>query len=152
MTTANLVISESTSTRKPFLCAGTVGVFGEDQAARGKILVLDVIDVVPEPGKPETGSRFKVRAKEDVKGAVTALSEIGPQGFLLVAQGQRAMVRGLIEADKLVPVAFQDIQCFVTTAKVLKGTGMILLGDVAKGVWLTGYTVCRSSNQSKASN
>jgi cleavage and polyadenylation specificity factor subunit 1 len=141
MTTANLATTEYGPGRKPFLCAGTLGVFGEDQASRGKIFVFDVIDVVPEPGKPETGHRLKVRAKEDVKGAVTAMREIGPQGFLLVAQGQRAMVRGLIEADKLVPVAFQDIQCFVTSAKVLRGTGMILMGDVAKGVWFTGYTV-----------
>jgi cleavage and polyadenylation specificity factor subunit 1 len=58
-----------------------------------------------------------------------------------VAQGQKCLVRGLIEQDKLLPVAFLDIQCYVTSAKVLEGTGMALLGDVAKGVWFIGYTV-----------
>ena len=123
------------------MCVGTMVIVGEDQQTRGKVYVLDVPDVVPEPDRPETGHKFKVHAKEDVKGGVTALSEIGPQGFLLVAQGQKCLVRGLIETDKLLPVAIMDVQCFVTVAKVLKGTGMILLGDIAKGLWFTGYTV-----------
>jgi cleavage and polyadenylation specificity factor subunit 1 len=141
MTTANLSTSEHKNSRKHFLCVGTLTVLGEDQASRGNILVLNVINIIPEPGKPETGHKLKAYAKEDVKGAVTALAEIGPEGFLLVAQGQKAMVRGLVEAEKLVPVAFMDIQCFVTSAKVLKGTSMMALGDVAKGVWFAGYTV-----------
>jgi cleavage and polyadenylation specificity factor subunit 1 len=141
MTVANLEVSEVTHERRPFVCIGTMVIAGEDQQTRGKVYVLDVPDVVPEPDRPETGHKFKVHAKEDVKGGVTALAEIGPQGFLLVAQGQKCLVRGLIETDKLLPVAIMDVQCFVTVAKVLKGTGMILLGDIAKGLWFTGYTV-----------
>jgi cleavage and polyadenylation specificity factor subunit 1 len=64
---------------------------------------------------------------------------------LLVAQGQKVLVRGLIEQDKLLPVAFMDVQCFVTVTKVLRGTGMILLGDIAKGLWFSGYMVRRLS-------
>jgi cleavage and polyadenylation specificity factor subunit 1 len=141
ITVANLEVSENTHERKPFVCAGTLVVVGEDQQTRGKAYVLDVPSVVPEPDRPETGHKFKIVAKEDVKGGVTGLSGIGPQGFLLVAQGQKVLVRGLIEQDKLLPVAFMDVQCFVTVTKVLKGTGMILLGDIAKGLWFSGYMV-----------
>ena len=76
-----------------------------------------------------------------MKGAVTALSEIGSQEFLLVAQGQKCLVRGLKEDGSLLPVAFMDMQCYVTVAKELKGTGLCLTGDVIKGVWLAGYYV-----------
>jgi cleavage and polyadenylation specificity factor subunit 1 len=141
MTVANLEVSEHTHERRPFVAVGTAIITGEDQPTRGKVYVFDVINVVPEPNRPETGFRLKPFAKEEVKGAVTALTEIGPQGFLLVAQGQKCLVRGLVEEQRLLPVAFLDVQCFVTAAKVLKGTGMIILSDLAKGLWFTGYMV-----------
>jgi cleavage and polyadenylation specificity factor subunit 1 len=141
MIVANLEVSEKTHERRSFIAVGTILATGEDQAARGRVHILDVIDVVPEPDKPETGFKLKSWAKEEVRGAVSALAEIGPQGFLLVAQGQKCLVRGLIEEQKLLPVAFMDVQTFVTTARVLKGTGLFILGDIIKGLWFAGYSV-----------
>jgi cleavage and polyadenylation specificity factor subunit 1 len=124
------------------VCAGTVTVLGEDQATRGHIYVLDVHEVVAEPDAAAKAYKFREAAREDVKGAVSQLAPIGPRGFLLAAQGQKCMVRGLVEKDKLLPVAFLDAQCYVTSARVLPGSaGMAVLGDVAKGVWFIGYTV-----------
>lgn len=96
---------------------------------------------MPEPDHPETGRALKLIAKEEVKGAVTALSGIGTQGFLLVAQGQKCMVRGLKEDGTLLPVAFMDMQCYVSVAKELPETGLCLMADAVKGVWFTGYMV-----------
>ncbi len=142
LTSANLESSEKTRERRAYVCAGTATVLGEDQATRGNIYVLDVREVVAEPDDAEKSYRFREAACEDVKGAVSQLAGIGPRGFLLVAQGQKCMVRGLIEQDKLLPVAFLDTQCYVTAARVLEGeAGMAVLGDVAKGVWFIGYTV-----------
>ncbi|KAF2674469.1 protein CFT1 [Microthyrium microscopicum] len=140
MTVANLETSEKTHERRSFVAVGSLVATGEDQAAAGRIHILDVVKVVPEPNRPETGFKLQSWAKEDVKGAATSIAQIGPQGFLLVAQGQKCLVRGLIEEQKLLPVAFMDIQCYVTTSKVLKGTGLFLLGDIAKGLWFSGYT------------
>lgn len=72
---------------------------------------------------------------------MTALSEVGTQGFLLEAQGQKCMVRGLKEDGSLLPVAFMDMQCYVSVARELKGTGLCVMGDAVKGVWFTGYSV-----------
>jgi cleavage and polyadenylation specificity factor subunit 1 len=141
MIVANLEVSEKTHERRSFVAVGTLLTDGEDQATRGRVHVFDIINVVPEPDKPETGFKLKSWAKEEVRGAVTALAEIGPQGFLLVAQGQKCLVRGLIEEQKLLPVAFMDVQTFVTTARVLKGTGLFILGDIIKGLWFAGYSV-----------
>lgn len=138
----NLEISESTHERRDMIVVGTSLARGEDIPARGCIYVFEVIDVVPDPDQPYANKRLKLVGKELVKGAVTALSEIGGQGFLIAAQGQKSMVRGLKEDGSLLPVAFMDMQCYVSVIKELRGTGMCILGDVLKGLWFAGYSVC----------
>ena len=137
----NLEISEHTHERRDTIVVGTSFTRGEDTASRGCVYVFEVIDVVPDPEHPETGRRLKLIGKEMVKGTVTALTGIGGQGFLAVAQGQKCMVRGLKEDGSLLPVAFMDMQCYVNVAKELKGTGMCLFGDAVEGLWFAGYSV-----------
>ncbi len=139
--TLNLEISENSHERRDFVAVGTAIIQGEDLPARGCIYIFEVINVVPDPDRPETDRKLKLFAKEEVKGAVTALSEIGTQGFLLATQGQKCMVRGLKEDGSLLPVAFMDMQCYVSVARELKGTGMCVMGDAVKGVWFSGYSV-----------
>lgn len=139
--TLSLEVSEHTHNRENLVCVGTALIRGEDLASTGNIYIFAVIDAVPEPDHPETGRKLKLIAKEDMKAAVTALSGVGTQGFLLVAQGQKCMVRGLKEDGSLLPVAFMDMQCYVSVVKELPGTGMCLMGDAVKGVWFTGYMV-----------
>ncbi|OJD29457.1 cleavage and polyadenylation specificity factor subunit [Diplodia corticola] len=136
----NLEVSENTHERKQLVTVGTGFIRGEDLPSRGCIYVFEVINVVPEPGRPETNRRLKLIAKEEVRGSVTAITDVGSQGFLLMAQGQKCMVRGLKEDGTLLPVAFMDMQCYVTVARELKGSGMLLMGDAAKGAWFVGYT------------
>ncbi|KAI9758008.1 MAG: hypothetical protein M4579_003244 [Chaenotheca gracillima] len=138
--TLSLETSELTHARSPLIAVGTCHTLVTDLPCRGCIYVFEIITVVPEPGRPETDRKLKLVAKEDVKGAVTALSEIGSQGFLLAAQGQKCMVRGLKEDGTLLPVAFMDVMCHVSVAKALPGTGMTLLADAVKGAWFVGYT------------
>lgn len=137
----SLEVSENTHERKDMIVVGTAFARGEDIPSRGCIYVFEVVQVVPDPDHPETDRKLKLIGKEPVKGAVTALSEIGGQGFVLVAQGQKCMVRGLKEDGSLLPVAFMDMQCYVSVVKELKGTGMCILGDAVKGVWFAGYSV-----------
>ncbi|EAQ93478.1 hypothetical protein CHGG_01713 [Chaetomium globosum CBS 148.51] len=139
--TLSLEVSEFTNERKQLIAVGTALIKGEDLPTRGRVYVYDITEVIPEPGRPETSKKLKLIAKEEIpRGAVTALSEIGTQGLMLVAQGQKCMVRGLKEDGTLLPVAFMDMNCYVTNAKELPGTGLCLLADAFKGVWFTGYT------------
>ncbi|RDW81797.1 cleavage/polyadenylation factor CFT1 [Aspergillus mulundensis] len=140
MKTMSLEVSENTHERRDMIVVGTSLARGEDIPSRGCIYVFEVIEVVPDPDQPETNRRLKLIGKEPVKGAVTALSEIGGQGFLIAAQGQKSMVRGLKEDGSLLPVAFMDMQCYVSVVKELKGTGMCILGDAVKGIWFAGYS------------
>ena len=137
----NLEISEETHERKDLIVVGTAVVKGGNVTSRGNIYIFDVVDVVPEPGVPETDLMIKLVAKEEVKGAVTALSPVGSQGFLLAAQGQKCMVRGLKEDLSILPVAFMDMRYYVKVVKELKGTGLCILGDAISGLWFMGYSV-----------
>ena len=139
--TLNLEVSETTHERKQLIAVGTSTVHGEDLATKGCIRIFEVITVVPEPDRPETNRRLRLIVKDEVKGAVSAVSELGTQGFLIMAQGQKCMVRGLKEDGTLLPVAFMDMQCYVTVLKTLPQTGMLMMGDAFKGLWFTGYTV-----------
>ncbi|KAF2498940.1 hypothetical protein BU16DRAFT_571198 [Lophium mytilinum] len=138
--TLDLEVSETTHERKPLIAVGTAIVQGEDLATKGCIYIFEVITVVPQPGRPETSRKLRLIVREEVKGAVSAISAIGTQGFMIMAQGQKCMVRGLKEDGTLLPVAFLDMQCYVSVLKELSGTGMLLMGDAMKGLWFTGYT------------
>ena len=140
--TLNLEVSEETHERKDLVVVGTAITKGENISVRGCIYLFDVVGVVPEPGVPETNLQLKLVAKEEVKGAVSAVSHIGSQGFLLTAQGQKCMVRGLKEDLSILPVAFMDMKYYVGVAKELKGTGLCILGDAMSGLWFVGYSVC----------
>ncbi|KAI9811358.1 MAG: mRNA cleavage and polyadenylation factor subunit [Pycnora praestabilis] len=138
--TLNLEVSEHTHERKHLIVIGTAIVRGEDLPARGCLYIFEIIAVVPQPGRPETNRKLKLIAREEVKGAVTDVSSIGTQGFLVAAQGQKCMVRGLKEDGSLLPVAFMDMMCYVTVIRELPGTGMCVLGDALKGLRFAGYT------------
>lgn len=138
----NLEVSETTHERRRLVAIGTAVVQGEDYPIKGRVHVLDVVDVIPEPDRPDTTNRrLKAIVREEMpRGAVTALCGIGTQGLMLVAQGQKCMVRGLKEDGSLLPVAFMDLNCHVTAATELPGTGLCLFADAFKGVWFVGYT------------
>lgn len=138
---ANLEVSEYTRERKDLIAVGTAIVKGEDLPATGNIFVYDIIPVVPEPGLPETGFHLKQIASQEVRGAVTGLSAVQSHGFLLVAQGQKIMVRGLREDGTLPPVAFLDVLCYTTSLKCLPSTPLMLMGDAIKGLWMGGFSV-----------
>lgn len=139
--TLSLEVSETTNERKRLVTVGTAVSKGEDLPIRGRVHVYDVAEVIPEPGRPETNRKLKLVVKEEIpRGAVTAICAVGTQGLMLIAQGQKCMVRGLKEDGTLLPVAFMDMNCYVTSVKELPETGLCLMSDAFKGVWFTGYT------------
>ena len=141
MKSLTLETSEDTHERRPLLAVGSGISKGEDLPTRGRVQVFDIVTVIPQPGRPETNRRLKQIACEDIpRGGVTALSHIGNQGLLLIAQGQKCMVRGLKEDGSLLPVAFLDMGCHVASARELPRSGLCLMADAFKGVWFAGYT------------
>lgn len=136
---APLEISEHTHEQKSLIIVGTTLLRGEDLPAKGAVYVFDILDVVPEPGQVETGFRLSVTAREEVKGAITAVEGF-PGGLIGTAQGQKIMIRGLKEDRSCLPVAFLDAQCYIATLKTLGSSGFWLAGDAWKGLWFGGFT------------
>ena len=134
-----LEISEHTHGQKSMIVVGTAAQRGEDMPAKGALKVFDILDVVPEPDRPESGYKLHLLSSEETRGAITAVESFSG-GLIGTAQGQKIMVRGLKEDGSCLPVAFLDAQCHTTQLKTLGKTGMWLAGDVWKGLWFGGFT------------
>jgi len=134
-----LEVSEHTHEQRPLLVVGTAIMRGEDMPAKGALTVFKIIDVVPEPERPETNIKLHVFSREETKGAVTTVEPF-PGGLIGTAQGQKMMIRGLKEDGSCLPVAFLDAQCHMTQLKALGQSGMWLAGDAWKGLWFGGFT------------
>lgn len=135
-----LEVSENTHEQKPLLVVSTASQRGEDMPAKGSLLVYDLIDVVPDPDTPESGVKLHRLAREENRGAITALAGPFPGGFIGTAQGLKLMIRGLKEDGSCLPVAFLDAQSHTHALKTLPGRGMWLAGDAWKGLWFGGFT------------
>lgn len=136
----SLETSEITHRQQELIVVGTGTIKGESIVARGHIYLFSVAEVVPRPGIPESDLKLKLISTEDVRGAVTTITPIGSQGFVLAAQGQKCMVRGLREDMSILPVAFMDMHYYTSISKTLPGTGLCILADAFSGLWVVGYS------------
>lgn len=132
-----LEVSEKTKRRREYLAFGTSVLRGEDSQSKGNYYVAEVIEIVPEPGRPEASRRLKEVAKENVRGAVTAICEVS--GCLLTTQGQKIIVRNIQEDNSVIPVAFLDVQVYVSDVKAVKN--LVLVSDRLQGTWLAGFGI-----------
>ncbi|ODQ80697.1 hypothetical protein BABINDRAFT_160930 [Babjeviella inositovora NRRL Y-12698] len=107
----------------------------EDLSANGGFQIMEIIDINPEPDRPETNHKFKEIFKESIKGAVTSLCEIN--GRFVVAQGQKIIVRDLQDDNTVTPVAFLDTDVYVTELKAFGN--LLLLGDAMKSIKFVGF-------------
>ena len=90
---------------KEYICMGTNYNYSEDITSRGRILLFDLIDVVPEPDKPWTKYKLKQIYAKEQKGPVSAITSI--MGFLVTSVGQKVYLLQLKDED-IVGVAFID--------------------------------------------
>lgn len=134
-----LEVSEHTHEQRAMIVVGTAVQRGLDMPAKGAINVFDILDVVPEPDRAESGVKLHLTSREETKGAVTAVESFAG-GFIGTGQGQKIMIRGLKEDGSCLPVAFLDAQCHTVELKTLPRTGMWLAGDAWKGLWFGGFT------------
>ncbi|KAI3405525.2 CFT1 [Candida oxycetoniae] len=139
MTVKSMILDVGSSLKKfkskrEYIVVGTGKLRMEDLAANGSFKIYEVINIIPEPDKPETNHKFKEVFQEDTRGAVTSVCDLS--GRLMVAQGQKVIVRDL-EDDGVVPVAFLDTSVYISESKSFGN--LLILGDPLKSIWLVGF-------------
>ncbi|RKP05219.1 CPSF A subunit region-domain-containing protein [Thamnocephalis sphaerospora] len=135
MKCVTLATSQTTSGRSQFIAVGTGYVWGEDISTKGRIYIFDVMEVVPEPGRPQTNHKLKLRCKEEVKGAVSVVD--GIQGHLLTSIGRQIILQDFEDTERLNGIAFLDAQIYLTSVACIKN--MFLIGDLSKSIWFIGF-------------
>lgn len=132
---ATMSTKSAASGRKAFVVAGVASVIGEDRPVRGRVLVADVTEIVPEPGRPETNRKFRLLASADMKTTVGVVNEC--RGHLLVSNGVRIILHAFENDDSLQGIAFVDSAIFSSTAASFGP--LFALGDVHRGISLYAY-------------
>ncbi|ORY33060.1 cleavage and polyadenylation specific protein [Naematelia encephala] len=117
---------------RDFIAVGTGFDFAEDRATRGNVYVFEVLETVPDPGQSGSGWKLRMRCKDPARNPVSALSHIN--GYLLHSNGPKMLVKGLDDDERLMGLAFLDINLYVTSIRVLKN--LILVSDLQKSLWL----------------
>lgn len=119
---------------RSYLAASTVNCYNEDVNTRGRVLIFDVIEAVPEPGQPLTAIKMKTILEKDQKGPVTCLESVG--GYLLGGVGQKMFIWEY-KNNELLGKAFIDTHFFIHKMVTLKN--FVLIADLHKSISLIRF-------------
>ncbi|KAM0671722.1 pre-mRNA cleavage and polyadenylation [Ordospora colligata] len=116
--------------KSQFLVVCTTMIEGEDKPAKGRLHVLEIISVVPEPENPFKDCKMKVLGIEKTKGSIVQCEEI--RGKIALCLGTKIMIYKVDRSKGIIPVGFYDLHIFTSSISVVKN--YILASDIYRGL------------------
>ncbi|KAF7683631.1 Protein cft1 [Astathelohania contejeani] len=121
---------QSKNEKTEFIIACTSCLKGEDNQTRGRLLVFEIMNIVPEKDKPYICRKLKVLGIENTKSPIIQCEEV--RGNIVLAMGTRIMVYEVDRSEGINAIAFHDLHTFTSSIAVIKN--YIIASDIYRGI------------------
>lgn len=119
---------------RSYLATSTINCYTEDVNSRGRIIILDVVETVPDPDKPLTNIKIKIILEKEQKGPVTCLESV--EGYLIGCIGQKVFIWEY-QNNELIGKAFIDTHFYIHKMVALKN--FVLVADIHQSLTLIRF-------------
>ncbi|WUR02246.1 cleavage and polyadenylation specificity factor subunit 1 (CFT1) [Vairimorpha necatrix] len=113
-----------------FIVVCVTKIEGEDKHSRGRLIVLELIDIVVDETNKYKDKKLKLIASENIKGCITKCDVV--KGNVIVALGIKSMVYKIDRSEGLIPIGIHDLNTLTTSMITIKN--FVVFSDIYRGL------------------